>query len=487
MSTRIWRNPVLRWVFGSIKGQIFVVFAVTFISLSGLTLLNLWSLSTVKDRLLKGELYYDLLNNTLEMRRFEKNYLFYYDDASLQEGRYYLNYITSIVSELSEDIVDITNRATFEKFSAVLGSYESMLRLSETSGRTAVNPDRMRQTGKELTDFADKFLRVKQDRIRADIVNVSILPFAFLGLFLLLMVLVIRLVSAGLLRPLKLLQTTIQGVAKGNYSPASYEGLKTDEMHGLIGAFDRMARELEANQEHLLQARKMGALGTFTAGIAHEINNPLNNISLTAESYLEEYGDGMEEEARELISDILMQSERACDIVKNLLDFSRTERPDLSSLEAREIVRSTVALVKNQVMLAGITLDMEIPEGLPPVRGSIRNLQQVFMNLLLNAIQAMPNGGTISIRVAEGPPDFVRFEISDTGTGMSPEQIEHIFEPFFTTKSVGQGTGLGLAVVYSIVKRHGGEIEVNSEIGKGTVFTVFLPSSVEAERMKQGA
>ena len=161
--------------------------------------------------------------------------------------------------------------------------------------------------------------------------EVSVLPFAFLGIFLLLMLLVIKLVSLGLLRPLKVLQTTIQGVASGNYSPTSYDGLQTDEMHGLIGAFNRMAQELEANQEHLLQARKIAALGTFTAGIAHEINNPLNNISLTAETYLEEYADQMDAEAKELMHDILSQSERASEIVKNLLDFSRTERPDRSA------------------------------------------------------------------------------------------------------------------------------------------------------------
>ena len=397
---RILGNPFLRWLFGSIKGQIFIVFAVTFISVSALTLLNLWNLSTLKDRLLLGDRYYDLLNNTLELRRFEKNYLFYNDAASIQEGRYYLKYIDSLVSDLSGDIVRITDRKTFEKFSGVLGGYKRVLGVYETGGRAAADPAEIRRMGKELTDYADKFLRIKQERIGKAIVKVSILPPAFLGIFLLLMLLVIRLVSLGLLRPLKALQTTIQDVAKGNYGPTSYDGFLTYEMHGLIEAFNRMAGELEANQEHLLQARKIAALGTFTAGIAHELNNPLNNISLTAESYLEEYAGRMDADAKELIHDILTQSERACEIVKNLLDFSRTERPARSNIEAREIVRSTVALVKNQIMLAGIKLDLEVPDALPLVRGSIRSLQQVFMNLLLNAIQAMPDGGAITISVA---------------------------------------------------------------------------------------
>ena len=117
----------MRSLFGSIKGQIFIVFAVTFISLCALTLLNLWNLSTVKGRLLLGERYYDLLNNILEMRRFEKNYLFYNDVASIQEGRYYLKLVDSLVSDLSGDIINITDRKTFEKFRGVLGDYERML------------------------------------------------------------------------------------------------------------------------------------------------------------------------------------------------------------------------------------------------------------------------------------------------------------------------------------------------------------------------
>jgi len=485
---RIVDNAALRWLLFSIKGQVFTIFAATFLSLAALTLLNLWNVDTVKSRLLLGERYYDLFNDILEVRRFEKNYLFYGDVASLKEGSDYLAQIDPLVSGLSGDIIRITDRKTFEEFQGVLGGYEQTLRDYETRGGPAANREQIRQYGKELTDFAGQFLKIKRERIRKAIVKVSILPFAFLGIFLLLTLLVIRLISHGLLRPLRVLQTTIQDVARGNYSPTYYDGLHTDEVHGLIGAFNRMAQELEANQEHLLQARKIAALGTFTAGIAHELNNPLNNISLTAETYLEEYADRMDPEARELIDDIIAQSERACDIVRNLLDFSRTERHAFSNIDPGEIVRSTVALVKNQIAIAGAGVDVEIPDGLQPVSGDIRGLQQVFMNLLLNAVQAMPDGGAVGITVNAQPPDFIRFDVRDTGVGIKPETLEHIFEPFFTTKTVGQGTGLGLAVTYSIVKRHGGRIEVKSEPGKGTVFTVLLPvAGTESKTAAQGA
>ncbi|MCL5405153.1 MAG: ATP-binding protein, partial [Deltaproteobacteria bacterium] len=130
-----------------------------------------------------------------------------------------------------------------------------------------------------------------------------------------------------------------------------------------------------------------------------------------------------------------------------------------------------------QVALAGVRLELRIGEVSRPIYGSMRSLQQVFSNLLLNGVQAMPNGGTITVEVRDEPPDLVRFDVRDTGAGMDPETLERIFEPFFTTKEAGRGTGLGLAVVYSIVKRHGGRIDVKSEVGGGTVFSVLLPAA----------
>ena len=290
------------------------------------------------------------------------------------------------------------------------------------------------------------------------------------------MILVIKLISHGLLKPLDTVMSTTERVARGDFSPMNVETGHLQEIACLIDAFNRMARELETNQEDLLQARKIAAIGTFTAGIAHELNNPINNIALTAESFFEDYAERVDAEGKEMLRDILAQTERAADIVKNLLDFSRTESPVFSRLEPGEVLTRTLKLVKNQIKLAGLTLETVVGKNLPPIRGNLRNLQQVFMNLLLNAIQATPAGGLVRVGVEQCSDQWVRFEVRDSGPGIPAQIRQNIFEPFFSTKEVGKGTGLGLAVSYALVKRHEGRIEVsNGEEGRGAVFTVFLP------------
>jgi signal transduction histidine kinase len=236
-----------------------------------------------------------------------------------------------------------------------------------------------------------------------------------------------------------------------------------------------MAGELESKQEQLVQSRKIAAIGTFTAGIAHELNNPINNIYLTAESLLEDYGTLSESEGKELLSDVLSQAERAGDIIKNLLDFSRNEMPSFEDLDINEVIQKALKLVKNQTMLSGIGVETAISPDIPSVRGNFRNLEQVFLNLFINAIQAMPGGGSIRVSASRTPDQTIKIAVQDTGIGIKPEDLEHIFEPFYTTKAVGRGTGLGLAVSYALVKKHGGYVEVQSQVNSGTTFSIYLP------------
>jgi two-component system NtrC family sensor kinase len=179
-----------------------------------------------------------------------------------------------------------------------------------------------------------------------------------------------------------------------------------------------------------------------------------------------------------MMMEILAQADRASQVVKNLLEFSRTERPLLLELSINEVLDRTIKLIRNQIMVTGIYLKRVNSENLPHIKGRSQDLQQAFINILLNSIQAMKDlsgENIITIHTGPGPDGYIRIDFSDTGIGIKPEDMKYIFDPFYTTKPVGRGTGLGLSLVYGIIRTHGGYIEVKSEINKGTMFSIYLP------------
>jgi two-component system NtrC family sensor kinase len=180
-------------------------------------------------------------------------------------------------------------------------------------------------------------------------------------------------------------------------------------------------------------------------------------------------------QVRKMLRDVFTQAERASGTVRNLLDFTRADHSRLESVDVTELIQASLRLVGNELMLNGIETQTELADGLPRVRGQFRNFQQLFLNLFLNAIQAMPEGGRLSVRAGVDNGEYVRVDVADTGCGIPQECIDRIFEPFFTTKPIGQGTGLGLSVSYGIMQEVGGRITVESELGNGTTFSVLLP------------
>ena len=469
-------SPIrVKWLrLSSIKGKILIIFAVTFLSISALTAMNFWNLSTLKTRMVLSEGYDDLLNNILELRRFEKNFLIYHDNQNIIESKEYLNRIDNLVGQLSEDLPRLDGKQSFADFQATLLDYRNLIdRITEGA---LADPEILRNLGKRLTDLADHFREIKRTRIHATIARTSILPFAFFVIFLFLMALVLWLISQGLLKPLDVVMETTRLVGRGDFRPINYDGVRLEEIAGLIEAFNRMAEELETNQEDLIQARKIAAIGTFTAGIAHELNNPINNIALTAESFREEYGDILDANCTEMLGDILSQAERAADIVKNLLDFSRQKKQELHDCQMGDIVKHSLGLVANQLKISKVRYHLAIADNLPLVSVDAPQIQQVMVNLFINAIQAMEQGGELYIGVAlDQEPDQVMVTVRDTGAGIKKDILPYIFDPFFTTKST-KGTGLGLSVSYGIIQQHHGEIAVESEEGQGTSFTIKIPA-----------
>ncbi|MDH4204331.1 MAG: ATP-binding protein [Desulfobacteraceae bacterium] len=243
----------------------------------------------------------------------------------------------------------------------------------------------------------------------------------------------------------------------------------------------RMKEELEKTQLQLLQAEKMSSLGKLAAGVAHQLNNPLGGITLFAKLILEEYD--LEEGAKEDLHRILRDAKRCRDTVKELLEFTRQTRHLMRPHDINKALTRTLFLLESQTLFHNINIVKDLNASLPLVLVDIQQLYHLFMNIILNAAQAMEGKGILTVKsLLLKSEEQVCIEISDTGPGISEENLPHIFEPFFTTKEEGKGTGLGLSLAYRIVQNHGGHIRAESRREKGTTFSIILPIGTQENK-----
>ena len=247
---------------------------------------------------------------------------------------------------------------------------------------------------------------------------------------------------------------------------------KSGERIGRLLLFDDVTQR-ERMEEQMSQTEKLTSLGLLAAGVAHEVNTPLAVISNYIQMLAKQMPDG--DPRQSIIDKIVKQTFRASEIVNNLLNFSRTGAAELVDIDVNRVVEETLTLVAHPLKTSQIHVVRNLGEKLPAVRGSANKLQQVFLNLFLNARDAMPAGGMLEVRTA-AHNGSVEIEVVDTGAGIPREHIHRIFDPFFTTKGNGRGTGLGLSVSYGIIKEHAGKIDVRSAPGKGTSFHVEFPA-----------
>jgi hypothetical protein len=244
------------------------------------------------------------------------------------------------------------------------------------------------------------------------------------------------------------------------------------EQIGRLIIFDDVTDRAELEQR-LVQADKLSSIGLLAAGVAHEVNTPLAVISTYAQMLAKQVAN--DDQKSILLDKIAKQTFRASEIVNSLLNFSRTSTTSFGDVDLNKVIRETMSLLEHQVQKVGVEVKLDLAAGLPPVHGNAGKLQQVFLNLFLNARDAMDGGGVLAVR-SWAEESGARVDVSDTGHGISPEHIQRIYDPFFTTKGSRKGTGMGLAVTYGIVQEHKGSIEVSSRQG-GTRFHLRLPWS----------
>jgi PAS domain S-box-containing protein len=249
------------------------------------------------------------------------------------------------------------------------------------------------------------------------------------------------------------------------------------QLEGAMAALEMKNDEVKVMTQQLWQAAKLASVGELAASIAHELNNPLAIVSLRVESLLRQMPT--DDPNRRQLEVVEQEVDRMAELVANLLQFSRRGQPQASTVDLADDLAKTLELVQHNLRTHRIQVVQELAPDVPVIQADRQLLRQVFLNLLTNAGDAMPNGGTLSLRIAWGSLENGRpavvIEFADTGVGIAPEHLSRVMEPFFTTKEEGKGTGLGLAICRRAIQEHGGEIQITSESGKGTTVRIALP------------
>jgi len=428
-----------------------------------------------------------LLNIILEARRYEKNYFLYLNGEYVAKALSYVNQARDTLSEISEKYGEYAlTKNLEEKLNQILQYEKSLTTLlsfhtSEGSLKASIdNSDHfgkyrkiVQQLGRRITTDFEYMLREERTYVQNLILKSKIYHSIALASIFILSILTTLFLIINVNRPLSLIEDAVFHIAQGRYEKIP-EISTGDEFESLVINLNMMIDELNNRNEQIVQSEKLASLGTLTSGVAHELNNPLNNISTSIQILLEEIEEMNIESKKELLRQSEKQIERARDTVKALLEFSRDRGFNPEPVNFKNLIDQTLKLVKAEVP-PSIELKTSVPDDLQ-VQIDPQRIQQVLINLIMNAAHAMESGGKLDInaRILRNGQEFC-FQVEDTGKGIPKKNLRKIFDPFFTTKAVGVGTGLGLSTSHGIIEQHGGHIEVHSVPDKGTTFTVSLP------------
>jgi len=415
-----------------------------------------------------------------QARRFEKNYFLYHTNLGdaidqAQEAQRILererHNVATVVGEASVSAM----RDRVHRYEMLLSGLPALDAAGDSARMQEIEAE-LRVQGGAMVSEAEQLATEERTSVEKMLVMSQHIALVFLVALVGMIVLLAAFVMRQMLAPLGRIVLATRRIAEGDLTPITPRRKYHDEFSELATAINHMTHELVRRQQLLVQSHKLTAIGTLTAGVAHELNNPINNLMLTAAALEDSYDELDDAEKLELVADLVNESERARDIVRNLLDFARESEVELTPLVVEDVIGDTLQLAANHVRLAKVRVRGEVEENVPAVYGDRHQLTQVFLNLVLNALDAMAGGGTLTISVEKSEDgNCVDIAFADTGAGIQEQHLHSIFDPFFSTKKHAKGTGLGLSVSKGIVEQHGGDIRVETEVGRGTTFTVSLP------------
>jgi signal transduction histidine kinase len=452
-----------------------------------------------------GDVITEFFDVSLEIRRFEKNYFLYEKESDYRENMQYVSKALELLKRNVSDFSSIARPKRIVFLESDLKEYRRLMeRYAEFSGsgdpgqREKMILERdIRQKGKNIVTVAEEISKTERQHLQK-ILKSSQKILVYSIIFLSLTVIVVgQVMSRRIVRPLKRLEKGMEIIAEGKFETLHIES-KDREIVSLTNAFTKMLKELELRQRHLIQSEKLASLGTLLSGVAHELNNPLSNISSSCQILMEEISEPDMKFKNELLHQIDEQTDRARNIVRSLLEFSREKEFKKEVIPLKSLVEETIRFVKGQVPTK-VEIVTNIPDDVS-IYADKQRIQQAFLNLIKNAIEAIVEEGFIFISAHKhfaldkteqdemeiynflkyhgkctSEENTVDIEIRDTGSGIPEDLLPRVFDPFFSTKDVGKGSGLGLFIVYEIVEEHNGCIAVDSKAGKGTVFLIRLP------------
>ena len=423
----------------------------------------------------------DLNASFLEMRLSEKNYFLYNDPSALHEIREKIKSAMDAVNSSRTDITRAVGAGDLSRLNEYISDYAAAINGAEGFPKSTRQEARIRASGKKLREFSDEITRLERQRVNEIIASSKkMMLISFLGIIIS-AVIVSHFLAQKMLRSLRMIEDLAKSIGEGKYQRIEGD-VPNDELGSVIKAVNSMSDELKNREDEITQSKKLASLGVLTAGVAHEITNPVNNISMIAQTYQEVYDSMTRQDRIEFMRKVESEADRIKEIVRSLLDFSKPKKADLRIADLNAVINNSLRLTQNALDVNKIEVHTDLKKNLPPVYLDEHQMLQVFVNLIVNASQAMPEGGWLNIKSRlDRERNVVMVCITDTGTGIPPEYLPHVFDPFFSTKGVG-GTGLGLSVSYGIIKNHCGNIKVDSGVGTGTTFTVELPVPEKKEQ-----
>ena len=440
----------------SVRNQIYIANALVFIFALIMAIVLISNISKIRSRMDFLEIVQEFTVEIQQARRYEKNFFLY--KTNLDDALENIHLARSIFTTNADQLAAILGQKHQQTFLHQLESYDDLLdelkaverndsaKLADPRFMTKIEND-LRQYGKDIITAAQNLVESERAVLSETLDRKQNLHIFFLVGLLLFLIINAYLLVSRIFKNLTRFSGYAQRIASGDFTPITPVRPYRDEFTGLSVAINEMIKEIANREAALIQTHKMRAIGTLTAGVAHELNNPMNNISLSAHMLLEDYATLSDADRMEMLQDLADETGRAKNIVGNLLDFARESASMIQTLDLEKLLKDTIHLAENQVRISGIKIELQVTENLPAIHGDGQKLQQVFLNLILNAVDASPKGSKIQvIALPHEQSDHIAIKVIDYGQGIPSHILPSIFDPFFTTKAKGKGTGLGLSV-----------------------------------------